>query len=91
MWDKTSFNPKLIDRELAIAEELGFNFVRVVLQYAVYADDPKYFLKTRDKFLKICDKHHIKVMPAFFDDCAFGTNIDPKTGKQDEPLKGWYA
>ncbi|MDR2680653.1 MAG: hypothetical protein LBC47_07580, partial [Tannerella sp.] len=34
MWDKTSFNPKLIDRELALAEELGFNCVRVVLQHA---------------------------------------------------------
>ncbi|MDR1581990.1 MAG: hypothetical protein LBS55_01825, partial [Prevotellaceae bacterium] len=44
MWDKTSFNPKLIDKELALAEELGFNCVRVVLQHAVYADDPKYFL-----------------------------------------------
>ncbi|MDR1561665.1 MAG: cellulase family glycosylhydrolase [Dysgonamonadaceae bacterium] len=91
MWDKTSFNPKLIDRELALAEALGFNCVRVVLQHAVYADDPKYFLKTLDKFLAICDRHHIRVMPCFFDDCVFGVNTDPVVGRQPEPLIGWYA
>jgi hypothetical protein len=91
MWDKTSFNPKLIDRELTLAEELGFNCVRVVLQHAVYADNPKYFLKTLDKFLAICEKHYIRVMPCFFDDCVFGVNSDPITGKQPEPLTGWYA
>jgi hypothetical protein len=91
MWDKTSFNPKLIDKELALAEALGFNCVRVVLQHAVYADDPRYFLKTFDKFLNICKKHGIRVMPCFFDDCVFGDNVDPVIGKQPEPLKGWYA
>ena len=91
MWDKTSFSPDLIDRELKAAEELGLNCARVVLQYAVYADDPKYFLKTLDKFLAICDKHGIKVMPCFFDDCVFGANTDPVIGKQPEPLEGWYA
>jgi hypothetical protein len=91
MWDKTSFNPKLIDRELALAEGLGFNCVRVVLQHAVYADDPAYFLKTLDTFLAICEKHHIRVMPCFFDDCVFGVNSDPVIGKQPEPLIGWYA
>ncbi|MDR1746311.1 MAG: cellulase family glycosylhydrolase [Tannerella sp.] len=91
MWDKTSFNPELIDRELALAEDLGFNCVRVVLQHAVYADDPEYFLKTLDQFLSICAKHKIRVMPAFFDDCVFGVNADPVIGKQPEPLIGWYA
>ncbi|KAA6342509.1 Xylosidase/arabinosidase [termite gut metagenome] len=91
MWDKTGFNPALINKELAIAQSIGFNCVRVVLQYAVYADDPSYFINTLDCFLDICDKHGIKVMPAFFDDCAFGVNADPIIGKQVEPLEGWYA
>jgi hypothetical protein len=91
MWDKTSYNQKLIDKELALAQSIGMNCARVVLQYAVYADDPKYFLKTFDNFLSICDKHGIKVMPAFFDDCSFGANNDPIIGKQPEPLIGWYA
>ncbi len=91
VWDKTSFSPDVIDKELALAEKTGFNTVRVVLQYLVWKDDPAYFKKTFTEFLSICDKHHIKVMPAFFDDCVFGEETDPVLGKQREPRKGWYA
>lgn len=91
MWDKTSFSPDLIDKELALAETTGFNSLRVVLQFMVWEDDPGYFRETFKKFLAICTKHKIKVMPAFFDDCVFGENIDPSLGKQPEPRVGWYA
>ncbi len=91
LWDKTSFNPKLIEKEMKLARSIGYNCARVVLQYAVYEDDPAYFLKTLDKFLGICDKYGVKVMPCFFDDCFFGVNTDPVIGKQVEPLEGWYA
>lgn len=91
MWDKTSFDPVAIDKELALVEQSGMNVLRAVLQYAVYADDPAYFLKTLDAFTAICAKHHIKFVPSLFDDCSFGITSDPKTGRQPEPLKGWYA
>ncbi|HVG15721.1 MAG TPA: glycoside hydrolase family 2 TIM barrel-domain containing protein [Chitinophagaceae bacterium] len=91
MWDKTSFDPAAIDKELALAESLGFNSLRAVLQFAVYEDDPKYFLNTLDKFLAICARHKIKFMPTLFDDCVFGLENDPKVGRQPEPLQGWYA
>lgn len=91
MWDKTTFDPLAIDRELSLAEGIGMNCLRAVLQFAVYEDDPKYFLNTLDKFLAICDRHKIKFMPALFDDCVFGIEHDPATGKQPEPLAGWYA
>ena len=91
MWDKTSFSPDLIQKELVLAAKTGFNCVRVVLQYAVYADDPAYFKKTFDQFLAICQRNNIRVMPIFFDDCVFGTVMNPQIGKQPEPLVGWYA
>lgn len=91
MWDKTSFSPDVIDREMQLMKELGMNCARVVMQYAVYEDDPAYFLRTLDTFLGICDKYGVQVMPIFFDDCAFGVNTDPVVGQQPEPLKGWYA
>lgn len=91
MWDKTTFDPKAIDAELALMEETGMNCARVVLQYAVWEDDAKYFKRVFKKFLALCDNHNIKVMPIFFDDCVFGVNTDPKVGDQGEPLKGWYA
>ena len=91
MWDKTSFSPEVMRRELKLMMDLGMNCVRVVLQYAVYADDPAYFLAAFDRFLAICDDAKIRVMPIFFDDCAFGENRDPVLGVQSEPLEGWYA
>lgn len=91
MWDKTTFSAKDIDRELQLLENLGMNCVRVVLQHAVYEDDPKYFIKTFNRFLALCWRHGIKVMPIFFDDCSFGVNNDPVIGRQPEPLRGWYA
>lgn len=91
MWDKTSFSSDVIDNEMKLAKSIGMNCARVVFQYAVYAEDPAYFIRTFDRFLAICDKYSIKVMPCFFDDCAFGVNTDPVAGKQSEPLEGWYA
>ena len=91
MWDKTSFSPKVIRRELSLMKNLGMNCVRFVMQYKVYEDDPKYFLRTFGRFLRLCDEAGVKAMPIFFDDCTFGTNNDPHTGPQGEPLKGWYA
>lgn len=91
MWDKTSFNPAAIDKELALAEQSGMNVLRAVLQFAVYEDDPAYFLRTLDAFMTICARHKIRFMPALFDDCVFGITHDPVIGRQPEPLKGWYA
>jgi len=91
MWDKTTFDPSAIDKELSLAETSGMNVLRAVLQYAVYEDDPAYFLKTLDTFMGICAKHKIKFVPSLFDDCVFGITFEPKVGKQPEPLEGWYA
>ncbi|MEI7525294.1 MAG: hypothetical protein WCJ95_13235, partial [Mariniphaga sp.] len=51
MWDKTSFSPEVIEKELALAETTGFNTVRVVLQFIVWEDDPKYFDQVFGDFL----------------------------------------
>jgi hypothetical protein len=91
MWDKTSYDALAIDKELALAEKSGLNVLRAVLQFAVYENDPAYFLKTLDDFMTVCEKHAIKFVPALFDDCVFGIEHDPKVGVQPAPLQGWYA
>ena len=91
MWDKTSFSPDVIRRELKLMTDMGMNCVRFVMQYKVYEDDPAYFLDALDAFLALCDEAKVRAMPIFFDDCVFGTNADPVIGRQPEPLEGWYA
>jgi hypothetical protein len=88
MWQAGTFDEALLDRELAWAQGLGFNTVRVFLQYAVWKEDPAGFLKRFDRFLEVADSHGISVMPVLFDDCAFGDLKDPVTGPQGEPVPG---
>jgi hypothetical protein len=94
MWMPYCFDADFIDKELALAHEIGFNCVRVVLPFVVWEHDPNEFKQKLNLFVDICDKYKIKVMFALFDDCAFGSDEklkDPWYGKQPEVLKGWYA
>jgi hypothetical protein len=82
MWQAETFDPATIDRELGLAESLGFNSIRVFLHDLPYEQDPAGFLKRVDQFLAIADKHHIGTMLVLFDGCW---HPHPKLGKQPEP------
>jgi len=85
MWQKETFDAKTIDRELGWAEALGFNTVRVFVNYAVWEADPKGLKRTFGRFLKIADKHDLSVLVILFDDCF---KPEPRVGRQDEPEPG---
>jgi uncharacterized protein DUF4380/cellulase (glycosyl hydrolase family 5) len=94
MWMPYCFDRQFIDKELALAEDIGFNCLRVVLPFVVWEHDPAEFKKRLESFLTVCDKRGIKVMFTLFDDCAFGSDEslkNPTYGKQPEVLEGWYA
>jgi len=91
MWLDYSFDPDLIDRELKLAHEIGFNGVRVVLPFVVWEAEPAAFKKRLETFLEICTRHGIRVMFTLFDDCVFGPIRDPVFGKQPDVVEGWYA
>jgi len=84
-WQGDTFDPKTIDRELGWAADLGFNSMRVYLHNLVWVSDKEGFKKRIDTFLGIADKHGIKIMFVFFDDCW---NKEPKSGKQPDPVPG---
>jgi hypothetical protein len=82
MWQAESFDPKTIDRELGLAESLGFTSIRVFLHNLLWEQDAKGFIQRMDGFLALADKHHIGVMFVLFDSCW---DPDPKLGKQRDP------
>ena len=86
MWQAESFDPETIDKELALAEGLGFNTVRVFFSNLVYTDDPKGFKQRFSLFLDLCQKHGIRALPTFWTNG--GKCIDPKLGKQPDAIKG---
>jgi Cellulase (glycosyl hydrolase family 5) len=84
MFQAESFDPKTIDKELAMAESLGMNTMRVFLHDLLW-QDPQGFTKRLDEFLSICAKHKIRPMLVLFDSCW---DPLPKLGKQHEPVPG---
>lgn len=85
MWQPETFDPVTIDRELGWAHDIGFNMMRVFLHNLPWRDDPEGFLKRIDAFLKIADKHQIKIMFVFFDSCW---DPFPHSGRQPAPRPG---
>jgi hypothetical protein len=87
MWQADTFDIEAIDRELALAESLGFNSMRVFLHHLLWEQDPEGFLKRLDQYLEVADKHNIGTMFVLFDSVW---DPNPQIGKQREPKLGLH-
>ncbi len=85
MWQEETFDSVTIDRELGWAEELGMNCMRVYLHHLAWKIDKDGFKNRLDEYLNIADKHGIKTIVVFFDDCWEATY---QAGKQPNPKPG---
>lgn len=85
MWQKETFSPALIDKELGWAQAMGFNTMRVYLHSLAWKADAKGFKDRVDQYLAIANKHQIKTIFVFFDDCW---NKEGKIGPQPAPKPG---
>jgi hypothetical protein len=85
MWQKDSFDPGTIDRELGWAADLGFNAVRVYLHDLAWQADPAGFKRRIEHYLEIASRRRIRTIFVFFDDCWWD---DPRIGKQPQPRPG---
>jgi len=87
MWQEDTFDARTIDRELGWAEQLGFNTVRVFVNFVVWREDAAGLKARFAEFLTIADRHGIAVMPILFDDCNFAGRV-AAVGKQPDPVPG---
>lgn len=85
MWQSATFDPLLIDRELAWAQSLGMNTMRVFLHDLLYQRDQAGFEKRINAFLKLADKHKIRPIFVLFDSCW---DPFPEMGQQRAPKPG---
>jgi hypothetical protein len=85
MWQSASFDPALIDAELALAASVGMNAVRVYLHDLLWCEDPLGFGARIERFLTIADRHGIRTMLVLFDSCW---HPEPALGPQPEPKPG---
>ena len=85
MFQSTTFNPALNDKELGMAESIGMNTVRVFLQDQLWTSDPQGFKQRLGEFLTIAGRHHIRPMLVLFDSCW---DPHPRLGPQHPPIPG---
>ena len=55
MWQKNIFDPKVIDRELKWAADIGFNTFRTIMQFLVWKDDNHIYMTTEMKGTHLTD------------------------------------
>jgi len=84
-WQAESFDTTTIDRELGWAQGIGMNVMRVYLHHLAWEVDNNGFKKRMDTYLNIANKHGIKTVFVFFDDCW---NPTYQAGKQPDPKPG---
>jgi Ni/Co efflux regulator RcnB len=84
-WQAETFDTVTIDRELGWAEGIGMNVMRVYLHHLAWEVDKEGFKDRMNKYLTIADKHGIKTIFVFFDDCW---NPTYQAGKQPDPKPG---
>ncbi len=81
------------EKELALAESLGFNSVRMSLPFYVWRVQHDAFMKHLEELLCLLDKHGMTLMPIFFGDCCVpkAKYKDPVLGPQPEPVPGYFG
>lgn len=85
MWQADTFDTITISKEFKWAQNIGFNTMRVFLHSLAWKQDPQGFKHRVGQYLAIAQRHGIKTIFVFFDDCW---NKEPKAGKQPEPKPG---
>jgi hypothetical protein len=85
MWQEETFDPAQIETELAWAEVLGMNTMRVFLHDLLWQQDATGFQKRIDQFLTIASRHHIRPLFVIFDSCW---DPLPHLGPQHPPVPG---
>ncbi|HUR93882.1 MAG TPA: cellulase family glycosylhydrolase [Gemmatimonadales bacterium] len=85
MWQVETFDPAEIEQELAWAEDLGMNTMRVFLHDLLWLQDSVGFRQRIDQFLVIAERHGIRPMFVIFDSVW---DPEPQLGPQRSPTPG---
>jgi hypothetical protein len=84
-WQELGFKEKIktADRELELAAKIGFNTVRLCMEYVNWEQEHDGFLERFDCYLDLCEKHGIKALVLLEHD-----NIESTNGVYNPPGLG---
>ena len=86
-WQPETFNTQVIDREMALAEDLGFNTLRIYLHETLWFADKEGFKSRINQFLDLAESHNIKLIVTFFTNGG-NHNKEFSLGPQPEAIPG---
>jgi hypothetical protein len=72
------YNHDAFDSELALAQSVGYNSVRIWLNYFAYAEDPQRFVKNVVDAAALCRKHNLRAVWVLFDSCGIKPRKDAR-------------
>ncbi len=86
-WQELGFEERLAtaDRELALAASVGYNSIRLILQFEVWDQEHDGFMARLDRYLATAAKHGISAMICFGNDCTVPKDenyVAPRLGPQ---------
>ena len=102
-WQEYGFEQKLktADREFALMEKIGYNSIRIIIEFEVWDRQHDGFMERLDRYLDTAWKHGISSMIVLSNDCAVRTpTFQPAVfGEQfwewgfhgGKEYKTWYA
>ena len=64
MWQSYKSEERLAtaEREIALCKDLGFNTVRLIVEFDVWLQERDSFMDILEKYIALCDKYDQKVM-----------------------------
>lgn len=88
MWQSLDFDihMKTMEQEFALMQSIGYNSIRVILEYIVYKEEHDSFLERFERFLSLAAKYGLSVMVCFGNDCTVPKNSgarEPRLGIQE--------
>ena len=91
MWQsyKNEEHMKVAEKELALCKEIGFNTVRLIIEFDVWLQERENFLSILEKYVSLCDKYSQKVMLVLANEAQLcrGEKYQPKKlGEQNYAL-----
>lgn len=85
MWQSSTWNPQAIDAELDLAQDLGFNTLRIFLHHKLWEAERDAFFSHIDEFLRIADSHGMSTLMTIFTN---GGSQEREIDEDISPVKG---
>lgn len=85
-WQTLGFEERFTttDRELALAASIGFNSIRLIVQFEIWDQEHDAFMEHFERYLTVAHKHGISCMICFANDCSLPPEryVAPHPGPQ---------